>query len=73
MQVCVTRAHEQMRLIIYNVKEMYTSFHPEMFLACTLNTVLWLEQQGHGICTGTVHQTVKWVLVGIFGSLRLKY
>jgi len=72
MQVSVTRAHEQKRLIIYNIKEMYTFFHPEMFLACTLNTVLRLEQLGHGICTCTIHQTVRWVLVGIFGSLRLK-
>jgi len=45
MQVCVTRTHEQQRLIIYNLKEMYTFFHPEMFQACTLNTVLWLEQR----------------------------
>jgi len=59
VQVCVTRAHEQKRLIICNLKEVYTFFHPEMFLACTLNTVLWLEQQGHGICTCTVLQTVK--------------
>jgi hypothetical protein len=59
MQVCVTRAHEQKRLIICNLKEVYTFFHPEMFLAWTLDTVLWLEQQGHGICTYTVHHTVK--------------
>ena len=59
MQVLVTRAHEQMRLIICNVKEVSTFFHPQMFLACTLKTELWLEQQGHGIFKCMVHQTVR--------------
>ena len=61
--------------VIYNLKEVYTFFHPEMFPACILNNILWFEQQGHKY----MYVRVPYIIlsnecwkVGIFSSLRLK-
>jgi hypothetical protein len=67
-----TRTHEQKRLVLNNLKEVYAHFKSQCILKWrysfqnllpyVLKTASWLEEVEHSVCICTIHQNVKLML-----------